>query len=181
MLKNIIKYLKPNSTTTSTGISTAVTNVVPPILITMYHNKNSTTSQSLLNKLNSYTNPVTTNVKFQIDLKTNQQLSVEDYDFIMEHLDIHPENKSIMLRLLLQSDQPGATRKQLLQQFELHEQLQDYNNLIKVSSTNNKQPQLPLIIDYRNKLIANDASSFNRIMANYLRCGIQNIAIEQVC
>ena len=35
---------------------------------------------------------------------------------------------------------------------------------------------MPLIIDYRHKLLANDDVSFNRIMANYLSCGIQSVA-----
>lgn len=47
------------------------------------------------------------------------------------------------------------------------------NNNSILSQLQSHQQQFPLIIDYNNKLIANDEDSFNRIMMNYLSCGIQ--------
>ncbi|CAK9442372.1 uncharacterized protein LODBEIA_P61150 [Lodderomyces beijingensis] len=120
--------------------------------------------------------------KFDIDIRSNEQLTKQDYDFIMEHcLDIHPDNHSIMLQLLCNC---GSSKKKLLKDFNLHEQLYNYDNIINKNKSRRSahadvdvddSRSLPLIIDYQNKLLANDDASFDRIMANYLSCGIQSV------
>ncbi|KAI5949311.1 hypothetical protein KGF54_005546 [Candida jiufengensis] len=115
--------------------------------------------------------------KFNVDIKIESTLSKDDYDFILKNcLDIHPENNLIMLKLLLKpNDQllltDSKNSNKLLKNFELLEKLYNYENF------KNLKLNSPLIIDYQNKLLGNCNSSFNRIIVNYLNCGIQNISL----
>lgn len=143
-LKSTSKHITTNSATNTVSGATKSS-------ITVYHNTNSLLSHNLLSRLSSYSLlPCTKHkqddlsipsltTKFDIDVKFNQSLSMNDSKFINDQcIDIHPNNNSIL------------------------NQLKDKNQ------------HFPLIIDYNNKLVANDEESFNRIMMNYLSCGIQH-------
>ncbi|CUM65058.1 uncharacterized protein PRCAT00002680001 [Priceomyces carsonii] len=165
MLKSFLRTV--NSATRSSG------GVLSPNPITIYHQTNSHASAQLLSKLHAYSMlPSTLNkydqyldvqtqpFKFQVNIKINKGLSYQDYLFIMnECLDIHPDNKQILQRLMKLNksyDMNVLSREsfeKLLQGITLSE---------------------PLVIDYKNNLIANDEKTFDRIMANYLSCGIQH-------
>lgn len=195
-LTNSIKpYLKPSTPLTS--------KVIPSV--TIYHNNNSILSHNLLKQLTSYSLlPCTrdriyqqgahsdTSVKnkgvkplrrkssedhqkFNLDVKENLGLTREDHQFIIEQcLDIHPDNTRVMIQSVSNADFKKLSKKEKL---GIIEQLQDYDTLVHAL---NNDPSLtrsmPLIIDYKHKLLANDDVSFNRIMANYLSCGIQSVA-----
>ncbi|EGW29877.1 uncharacterized protein SPAPADRAFT_63497 [Spathaspora passalidarum NRRL Y-27907] len=195
MFKSIFQSIKPMIINGATRSGVTVT-ATPATSITIYHNTNSLLSHNLLSKLSSYsvlpctvhrfkdshqtitsytTDKVSSSngqapiAKFDVDVKFNQGLSKTDYDFIMnECVDIHPDNQSIMLQLLY-----GVShdKRKLIKSFDLHDEL--YSNFDRVSQLSRENG--PLIIDYNNKLIANDEASFDRIMVNYLSCGIQNV------
>lgn len=117
--------------------------------VAIYHNATLPISNHLLNKMSQLQG-----TKFAMDVKTNEPLSFHDYKFIInECLDMHPKNKSI-LRDLLKTNDPH---------------LGEFGKL-----ANGPIEQYPIIIDYNNKLLANDETSFDRIMQNYLLCGIQH-------
>lgn len=137
------------------------TQVVKPT-ITFYHNSRLPLSNHFLHKLGQFTNiesrainhVSSNNSRFDLSLESGQ-LSFNDFKFIInECLDIHPNNKSI-LRDLLHNDAKFC--------------ILEYQKIATPSS------QFPIIIDYENKLIANDEKSFDRILANYLSCGIQHL------
>ncbi|KAK6460873.1 hypothetical protein DFJ63DRAFT_314675 [Scheffersomyces coipomensis] len=152
-----------NTSTSSSNAATSNNNTAATQkpLITIYHNSNSLLSSNLFSKLNHYSDLPN---KFSIDLKLNQSLSNQDYDFIKDEcVDIHPDNRSILMQIMnIKHDQ----KQNMVQNFHQLPESPNFNN------NNNKN--ISLIIDYKNKLIANDEASFDRIMVNYLSCGIQN-------
>lgn len=172
MLRSIIKSFKPSASFSSSIISpksttSLSTSSLKPL--TVYHNSNLLVSHQLVAKLNNFnsTTDSPTNNKITFNLKTNEQLSESDYKFIIDEcLYIHPDNKSILLQIF--HNKYHMDKKKLIKDFTLHDSIFEYNNLI----NNNKS--YPLIIDYNHCLIANDDASFDRIMMNYLTCGIQN-------
>lgn len=156
MFRSIINSIKPFTTTAATTVS----RTIKPI--TIYHNVNSIYSHNLLTKLTNF------NTILDLNIITNQQLSKSDYNFIIDEcLSMHPDNKSIMLEIFHPNKQ-FLGKSNLLRDFSLHDLIYDYNNLSKDKN------QLPLIIDFNNKLIANDDATIDRILVNYLTCGIQN-------
>ncbi|RLV92917.1 hypothetical protein JA1_002841 [Spathaspora sp. JA1] len=198
MFKSIFQSIKPIIINGATRSGVSVSSNTPATSITIYHNTNSLLSHNLLSKLSSYSvlpctvhrfkdshqtitsytteKPLPSSAdysqspiaKFEVDVKFNQGLCKDDYDFIMnECVDIHPDNQSIMLQMLYGIN---TDKRKLIKSFDLHDEL--YNNFDRVSQLS--RDNFPLIIDYNNKLIANDEASFDRIMVNYLSCGIQN-------
>ena len=164
MLRSIIKSFKP-STFTSTASSSSTRTIKP---IKIYHNTNSLYSLNLLTKLTNFNNIL------DVTVCNNEQLSQQDYNFIIDEcLSMHPDNKSIMLQLFHPSIQQ-VCKSQLIRDFSLHDLIYDYNNLSNVNSNNTNGNQLPLIIDFNSKLIANDDATIDRILVNYLTCGIQS-------
>jgi len=185
MFKSYIRSISNNLMRSSQVTSTALK---PSTSITIYHNTNSLLSNSLLAKLNNYSelpctlhkykdsksNQVTYNTtitsnraKFNVDLKLNQQLSQQDFDFMVgECVDIHPDNRSILIQLLLNDS--SKQKSKLLKNFDLHDQQVNFD------AVKHNTKKFPIIIDYTNKLIANDETSFDRIISNYISCGIQN-------
>ena len=166
MLRNIFrtsKWAAPSKTSS----------ILPASRITIYHNPSCNQAAQLLQKLNNYAAlPCTANKysgntigalllsKFNIDVKSSQHLSFEDYQFIVDEcLDIHPDNKIIASKLFKE----GQVDKYL------HLSAQDFVKLCKDAMSKST-----VIIDYSNRLIANDEATFDRIMANYLSCGIQH-------
>jgi len=98
------------------------------------------------------------NNKFFVDVNINKPLSYGDYMFIMENcIDMHPDNKAI-LEKHLKLNKSYSFEPLGIECFE---------KLTTVATE-------PLIIDFKNNLIANDDKSFDRIMSNYLSCGKQN-------
>ncbi|CAI5760467.1 unnamed protein product [Candida verbasci] len=131
--------------------------------LVIYHNSNSLLSHNLLNKLNSFNEK---NCRFKLIDKANQSITESDFNFIInETLMIHPDNKSIILQLIHENN----NKIKLLKSFDLHDTIHNYQNF------KNLIPNL-LIIDYGNKLIANDQVSIDRIVSNYTSCGLQNLS-----
>ncbi|KAI5965026.1 hypothetical protein KGF57_000819 [Candida theae] len=122
------------------------------------------------------------NQKFYLDVKENMGLTRDDHKFIIEQcLDIHPDNTRVIIQSVSNVDFKKLSKQD---KFDIVEQLQDYDKFLS-TLTNNQDVEassqgvlraMPLIIDYKHKLLANDDVSFNRIMANYLSCGIQSVA-----
>ena len=120
--------------------------------------------------------------KFNLELKMNLIPSYQDYYFIHEHCtDIHPDNctsfeKKFPLLFELQNItlcNLTAAKHNKQKRFinDLLVLLQDeYNDLAAQKSFF----KAPLIIDWSNNLIAGDDKGLDRIMANYLACGIQD-------
>ena len=119
--------------------------------------------------------------KFYVNVKENTGLTKQDHQFIIDQcLNIHPDNTRVIIQSVSNIDFKKLSKQEKL---KLVEQLQDYDKLVaivnsgsSVSNTTTSTRSMPLIIDYRHKLLANDDVSFNRIMANYLSCGIQSVA-----
>ncbi|KAI5958756.1 hypothetical protein CANMA_004173 [Candida margitis] len=193
MISRFTQSLKPYLKS-STSLATTAGKLTPSL--TMYHNSNSILSLNLLNQLTSYSllpcthdkiyqpkphnglstsksKPNETNRKFYLNIKESIGLTKEDHKFIIDQcLDIHPDNTRVMIQSVSNVDFKKLSKQE---RFNLVEQLQDYDYL--VSNLNNDSTRsMPLIIDYKHKLLANDDVSFNRIMANYLSCGIQSVA-----
>lgn len=158
MFRNILRAVSKTSAST----------VAPSTRITIYHNPTSRLSTQLLNKLNNYASlpctadkfggSATLTTKFNINVK-EEQLSFDDYQFIVDEcLDMHPDNRRIASLLF----KNGEFTKYC------NLSLQDFNKICKINLTKSS-----LVIDYANKLVANDEATFDRIMANYLSCGIQ--------
>ncbi|RCK65417.1 hypothetical protein Cantr_01050 [Candida viswanathii] len=158
MLRSFINSVRPSAT--ATVKSTASRTIKP---ITIYHNPNSLYSHNLLNKLTNF------NSILDINVHNNEHLSQNDYNFIIDEcLSIHPDNKSIMLQIF-HPHKKQLCKTKLLKDFSLHDLIYDYKNL-----AHDGGHHLPLIIDFNNKLIANDDATIDRILVNYLTCGIQN-------
>ncbi|WLF81533.1 hypothetical protein PVL30_005331 [Lodderomyces elongisporus] len=175
------------------------TSSIKPVSITIYHNPNSLTSHNLLNKLVTYSKSETASttsttsttrnfdaatltsiprlrpsVKFNVNVIANQPIAKDHFDYIMSNLDYHPDNHAIMLQLLGNN---GLTNSQLLKKFDLHHNL-NFENVVKSMKSHqsaNGSSIGPLIIDHKHHLLANDFKSFDRMMANYLSCGMQNV------
>lgn len=171
----------------------AATATRPSTSIAIYHNTNSLLSNSLLSKLSNYSElpctlhkykdaksdkilyntTLTANKhKFNIDLKLNQTLSKKDFKFIIDEcVDIHPDNRSILIQLLMNdaSSNAAVNKSKLIKNFNIHDE-----KVVSYDTVKNNTIKFPIIIDYNNKLIANDETSFDRIMSNYSACGIQN-------
>lgn len=171
--------------------------------ITMFHDTNSKLSHHLLNKLTDYSKLPNTfrnegaqgwfrsgrvqgmgmvSNKFNLELKQDQTPSYLDYYFIHEHCtDIHPDNcisfeKKFPFLFELQNItlcNQTATRdkKQKLFKNDLLVLEQDEYETLSLEDNFFKAP---LIIDWANNLIAGDDKGLDRIMANYLACGIQD-------
>ncbi|KAK6199942.1 uncharacterized protein RJT21DRAFT_37755 [Scheffersomyces amazonensis] len=164
-----------NSNSSNISINNKIQNTSEQPRITIYHNSNSLLSSNLFSKLNHYGDLPN---KFSIDLKLNQSLTNDDYEFIKsECIDIHPDNRSILMQIILGDNQTStATVKSDDSRGNIankHRILKNFNNLPDSPNFHNDK-NVSLIIDYQNKLIANDEQSFDRIMVNYLSCGIQN-------
>lgn len=120
--------------------------------------------------------------KFNLELKMDQTPLYQDYYFINEHCtDIHPDNgtsfeKKFPVLFELQNItlcNQTATKLNKQKRFinDLQLLLQDeYYRL----ATRENFFKAPLIIDWSNNLIAGDDKGLDRIMANYLACGIQD-------
>lgn len=120
--------------------------------------------------------------KFNLELKHDETPSYLDYYFIHEHCtDIHPDNcisfeKMFPFLFELQNItlcNQTATRDKKQKRFKndllvLHQD--EYETL----SMEENFFKAPLIIDWANNLIAGDDKGLDRIMANYLACGIQD-------
>lgn len=201
MITRFTNSIKPYLKSSSSTLTSTAGRISPSL--TMYHNNNSILSHNLLKQLTSYsllpctqdkiyqqtaqanninkTKGVKTskskssegNQKFYLDVKENAGLTREDHKFIIDQcLDIHPDNTRVIIQSVSNVDFKKLSKQE---KFNLIEQLQDYDKLLGIS--NNESTRLmPLIIDYKHKLLANDDVSFNRIMANYLSCGIQSVA-----
>ncbi|KAI5959942.1 uncharacterized protein KGF55_005174 [Candida pseudojiufengensis] len=168
------QFINPNNyhNNNENSYETIKSSFLPTSNANSLSSSSSTTSSSSSKDKNS--------LKFNIEIKNNSNLSKDDYDFIVKNcLDIHPENNLIMLKLLtnttidnqLQSSPQQQSPQKLLKNFELLDKLYNYENFI------NLKLNQPLIIDYQNKLLGNCDSSFNRIIINYLNCGIQNLSL----
>ncbi|CAN3474416.1 hypothetical protein DICA0_A11628 [Diutina catenulata] len=116
---------------------------VQPPTIRVYHNC-SPMSRSLYSKLHNHRQG------YEIELQKKKTISKEDFDFLMEVVDMHPDNKRIIYKL-----------------FDKHP-MQDLTpeDFTPVSA--------PLVIDYANKLVAADCVSLDRVMTHYNSCGMQN-------
>lgn len=151
-------------------------------VLTVYHNTQSKSSTHLVNKLRAYANLPSTAErysetspkllgqlpKFVINLKENQLPTFEDYAFVHENcLGIHPGNLMSFQRLFprITGSSRFAGDLEFLSESE-------YSQL--VSSNRSRFFKPPLIIDHANSLIAHDDAGLDRIMANYLSCGIQD-------
>ncbi|CUM55502.1 uncharacterized protein AC631_03117 [Debaryomyces fabryi] len=120
--------------------------------------------------------------KFNLELKMNQTPSYQDYYFIHEHCtDIHPDNCTSFekkfpflfelqnITLCNQTATKQNKQKRFINDLQLLLQ-EDYNQF----SEQKNFFKAPLIIDWSNNLIAGDDKGLDRIMANYLACGIQD-------
>lgn len=120
--------------------------------------------------------------KFTVELKFDQTPSYQDYFFIHEHcIGMHPGNGASFERKFPQLFElqnvtlcnENATRVKKQRNFIddlavlLHH---EYASL----AAEEKFFKAPLIIDWSNNLIADDDKGLDRIMANYLSCGIQD-------
>ncbi|CAN3372399.1 hypothetical protein DIURU_002461 [Diutina rugosa] len=117
-------------------------NAAPKIRV--YHNC-SPLSRQLYSKLHNHCNE-----KYQIDLQKKQTISEDDFKFLMDVVDVHPDNKNIIYNLFEKHPSQDLT-------------IEDFKSI-----------QAPLIIDYKNKLVAADCVSFDRVLSNYATCGMQN-------
>lgn len=149
--------------------------------LTVYHNTLSKSSTHLVNKLRAYAQlPSTVEryseapkllgqlPKFQINLKENKLPTFEDYEFIHQNcLGIHPGNLGSFQKLFprITGSSRFAGDLEFLDESE-------YNKVLLSNKSRFFKP--PLIIDHSNFLIANDDAGLDRIMANYLSCGIQD-------
>lgn len=163
MFKTILQSIRPKSIKSS----------LPKL--TIYHNSNLPLSNHLLKKLNYYENLN----KFAIEVKPNQLPSYPSYKFMHSTLHTHPLNCNYFETIFPQLFNHNSTfnnlkvkQDQKSKLFINDYQLMDedyYKQLVKQGNLSS-----PVIIDWSNQLIAINDESLDRILANYLTCGIQN-------
>ncbi|CAN3357302.1 hypothetical protein DICA3_C09714 [Diutina catenulata] len=118
----------------------------PKPTLTIFAQSNCASTTQLYSKLNLHCNN-----NYQIETRTDA-LKGRDLQFLLDEcVDVHPENKSIIHALV------GKRASEEL-----------------CASDFTKAAQQPLVIDWQNRLVATDCKSFDRILANYNGCGMQN-------
>lgn len=170
--------------------------------ITFYHNPNSAASLYLLEKLNRFSElPSTFNRfggasqtlppqelgKFSVELKESKIPNYEEYTQVHDFLHMHPENAlsfEQVFPVMFDSEihtlcKKTATKTNKQQKFlgDLEtfsrEEYEMIHNAFKQQPHSNIF-RAPLVVDWENSLIAVGEKGLDRIMANYLSCGIQD-------
>lgn len=149
-----------------------VPSVVAPTkpLITIFHDLNLRMLNHLLRKLNGYSGQdAPTDVKFQVDCRTNEVPSYHAYQFIHHRcINVHPSNVGYFAKYMpALFTKAKESKRVFLHDLDVLSPAQ-YDAMVAQTV-----PKNPLVIDWANDLIAIDDEGLDRIMANYLTCGIQ--------
>lgn len=139
----------------------------PTVSIAMYHDPQSLQLQQLLSKLMLYAELPRTLECYNKGLARSQPVPMMTLTLNPSASVFGPLKFTVHLR----------TREELSETdraFILDECADIHPQNKAIADQSLSATEYPIIIDYSNRLLANDDASFDRIMQNYLTCGIQN-------
>lgn len=164
MFKSVLRIVAPAS---KAPLATMLSVTRPKI--TIYHNTASPISHHLLRKLNAYN-------KFVIDCKTDVPVSYSDYHYMLSLcLNVHPSNavafETIFPSLVKSNHSFDAKSAKVNNK---HRAFVTDHDVVAEQDFHSRRAPVPVVIDWSNHLIAINDDGLDRIMANYLTCGIQS-------